>query len=84
MSLCVSVCHPPPHPRLPATNFGTHMRIDSGIIRAQTNLTHPTPGGILGGKKFQKVREMSLTDQKINKKNEPPQWGGGLVVEVLG
>ena len=78
--LCVCVCLsvPPPffwHDRLIATKFGTHARIDPGIIREQTKFTHPTPrgvsGGILGGQKFQKVREMSWTAQKINKKLTP-------------
>ena len=63
---------PPPlrHDRLTATKFGTHVRIDPGIIRAQTNLTHPTPGvsqgGFRGSKIQTKVREMSCTAQKIN------------------
>ena len=62
---CVSVClYPPPlfrHDLLTATKFGTHVRIDPGIIRTQNNLTHPTPGGgsrgILRGQKFNKRLE---------------------------
>ena len=42
---CLSV--PPPvffrQDLLTATKFGTHVRIDPGIIRTQNNLTHPTP-----------------------------------------
>ena len=44
---CVRVSVPPPpfrHNRLTATTFGTHMRIDPGIIRTK-KMTHPTPGG---------------------------------------
>ena len=48
--LCLSVCTPFfRHDRRTATKFGTHVRIDPGIIRAQTHLTHPTPGGSQGG-----------------------------------
>ena len=50
-----SLCLYPPffrHDRLTATKFGTHMRIDLGIIRTQTSLSHPNPGGILGGQTF--------------------------------
>ena len=45
--VCVCVCLYPPFFRhdLTATKFGTHVRIDPGIIRTQNNLTHPTPGG---------------------------------------
>ena len=48
--LCVCVCvivPPPPfrHDRLSAAKFGTHVRIDPGIIRAQNKLTHPPQGG---------------------------------------
>ncbi len=65
LCVCVSVClcgcvavPPPPfrHHRLTATKFGTHVRIDPGIIRAQQQFTHPTPGGlrgVLGGPKIQ-------------------------------
>ena len=48
LSVCLSV---PPffqHDRLTTTKFGTHVRIDPGIIRAKTILTHPTPGGLRG------------------------------------
>ena len=55
LCVCVSVClcvrTPPPlfrHGRLTATKFGTHVRIDPGIIRAQKHLTHPTPGSLRG------------------------------------
>ncbi len=50
--VCVSVCLYPPlfrHDRLTATKFGTHVRIDPGIIRTQQNLTHSTPTGCEGG-----------------------------------
>ena len=52
VSDCLSVCTPLPffrHDRLTAAKFGTHMRIDPGIIRAQKKLTHG-----LGGSKIQK------------------------------
>ena len=45
---CACVYPPPLFFRqdlLTATKFGTHVRIDPGIIRTQNNLTHPTPGG---------------------------------------
>ena len=44
VSVCLSV---PPffrHDRLTATKLGMHMQIDVGIIRTNTNLTHPTQG----------------------------------------
>ncbi len=37
------------HDRLTANKVGTRARIDPGMIRAQTNLTHPTPRGSQGG-----------------------------------
>ena len=54
---CVRVCVPPffRHDRLTATKFGTHIRIDPGIIRTQTkNLHTPLQGyaRILGGHIF--------------------------------
>ena len=60
VSLCVSVCLYPPffrHDRLTTIKFGTHMRINLGIIRTKKNSKkidplHLTPGGILGGQKF--------------------------------
>ena len=63
--VCMCVCVYPPffrHDRLTATEFGTHVRIDPGIIRAQHNFTHPTPGGFAGGGgggQNSKVQEMS-------------------------
>ena len=45
-----------PDPQLVDTKFGTHIRIDMGIILTQKHLTHPiprgVPGRILGGHKF--------------------------------
>ena len=83
MSVCLSVCTPPPsfrHDRLTATKVGTHVRIDLGNIQTKTNLTHPTqggPGGILEDQNSTKVREMSWTAQKINTKINPHPTGSG-------
>ena len=56
VSVCLSVCTPPfflltHDPRI-ATKFRTHVHVDLGIIRTSKTLTHPTPGGILGGQKI--------------------------------
>ncbi len=45
--VCLSV--PPPffrHDRRTATTFGTHIRVDTGLILSQKNLSHLTPGVI--------------------------------------
>ena len=50
LCVCLSVCAPFfRHDRQIATTFDTHMRIDPGIIRSQTNVTHLTPGVSQGG-----------------------------------
>ena len=83
VSVCLSVCLsvvPPPfffrHDRLTATKFGTHMRIDLGVIRTQHffDPPHPSgdpgPGGILGGQKFKSPGNvMNCPENSINKFN---------------
>ena len=71
------------HDRLTANKFGTHARIDPGIIRAQTNLTHPTPRGSQGGfmaSTIQKSRKCHELPRKSIKKLTPTPrvgWVGG-------
>ena len=65
--------------RLTANKFGTHARIDPGIIRAQTNLTHPTPRGSQGGfmgSTIQKSRKCHELPRKSIKKINPHPVGG--------
>ena len=69
------------HDRLTATKFGTHVRIDPGIIRAQTKLTHPTPRGSQGGCRgstIQKARKChELPRKSIQKLTHTPREGVG-------
>ena len=80
--VCLCVCLYPPffrHDRLTATKFGTHMRIDPGIIRAQTNLTHPTTGGILRGQNFKSSGNfMNCQENRYIFFNQPPPPGGEI------
>ena len=83
--VCMSVCTPLffRHDRPTATTFGTHMRIDMGIIRTQRKLTHPTPGGSrwnLGGQQFKSPGNvMNCPDNQLKKCTPTHQEG-----EVLG
>ena len=71
--ICLRVClYPSFYPRWTATTFSTRMWIDLGIVRTSTNLN-------FSELKIQsKVREMSLTAEKINTFfNLHPIGGGG-------
>ena len=72
--VCLSVCTPPffRHDRRTATKFGTHMRVDMGLILSQKNVTHPTPGGFLGDQKIKSLGNV-MNCQKIQKKKT--RWG---------
>ena len=85
-SVCVCVCLSVPlffrHDRRTATKFGTQMRFDLGIIRTETNLTHPTPEGPMGDFRGSKIQN----SRKFNFNPPPPDpyptRGGGLVVNI--
>ena len=93
LCVCVRLCvclYPPffRHDHLTATKFGTHVRIDWGIIRAQKNLTHPTPRGShggFGGSKIQKSGKCHVLSREsiTNLPPPPPHPGvGGFRVTI--
>ena len=90
LSGCLSV---PPlffrHDRRTATKFGTHIRVDTGLILSLKKFTHPTPegshggvGGFLGGQKMKSPGNvMNCPENPKKKSKRGGGWGG---VEVLG
>ena len=89
LSVCLSVPLPPfRHDRWTATKFGTHIRVDTGLILRYTNLPTPPQRGPMGvlvvfrGSKNQKTGKCHELPRKSTKKSKPGGgWGG---VEVLG
>ena len=86
---------PPPTKGGRSGNFRGSKNQKSGkcheLSRIQFVFTHPTRGGVpggggLGGSKFQKVRSISWTVEKIDKKKvyPPPLPPKGVAVGILG
>ena len=79
MSVCMCVCTPPPlrHDRLTATKFGTHVRIDPGIIIIIIRIIIIIiiiRGDVLGVKQFKSPGNFMNYRQNDNKIN-PSRWG---------
>ena len=55
--VCLSVTPFFRHDRVTATKFGTHVRIDPGIIRTKKQLTHHTLGGLSWDIRGSKIRK---------------------------
>ena len=86
MSACLCVSVPPFFPMRPSDGLGpqpnlAHIRIDTGLIRTKTNLTHPTPGrsqGDFRGSKIQKPGKCLEMPRKSIIFSPHPPWGWGL------
>ena len=88
LCVCVSVCTPLffRHDRLTAAKFGTHMRIDPGVIRTKEHVTHPrgVPRGILGGQKFKSGKCYELPRKSIQNLTPAPSGMKVIGVTSLG
>ena len=91
LSVCLSVPLPPfRHDRRTATKFGTHIRVDTGLILRYKKITHPTPegshggvGGFLGGQKIKRPGNVMNCPENPHKKVKT-RWGVGLCGSFRG